>query len=63
MQRSQAPGCCERGRLTAKQHACMCVLWAKGGGNTRQWVALALQKLSGITPAPHPPGGTGQQVW
>ena len=50
MQRSQAPSSCERGRLTVKQRVCVCVLWAKDGGNTHRWAPLALQKLPGVIP-------------
>ena len=61
MQRSQAPSCCECGRLTAKQRVCMCVLWAKDGGNTHPCAVLALQKLSDVTPTSHPPKWIRQQ--
>ena len=50
MQRSQAPSCCECGRLTVKQRVCMCILWATDGGNTHPCAVLALQKLSEVTP-------------
>ena len=61
MQRSQAPSCCECGRLTVKQRVCMCILWAKDGRNTHPCAVLALQKLSEVTPPAYPPEWAGQQ--